>query len=247
MIRGTTSRLIANSAARLAKPTAILRNHHRASLLGRFSTSCRPLLHNAHKNQNLAFLSASSSIVPSLWTATETRKAQQSPHVLLQTSRSFASSGQPPRNSGGGGSPQLPPWMHPDSNKPGHYLEQYTTDLTALAAEGKLDPVIGRHEEIRRCLQILARRTKSNPVLIGDAGVGKSAIAEGLAQRIQSGQVPESMKDKRVLSLDLAALTAGTYSSVGHVCLLQHLWCIVSHIVFIVLVIANRRWCARTV
>jgi ATP-dependent Clp protease ATP-binding subunit ClpB len=103
----------------------------------------------------------------------------------------------------------LPPWMHPESNQPGHYLQQYTTDLTQLAAQGKLDPVIGRHEEIRRCLQILARRTKSNPVLIGEAGVGKSAIAEGLAQRIHSGQVPDSMKDKRVLSLDLAALTAG--------------------------------------
>lgn len=121
--------------------------------------------------------------------------------------RSFSS--QPPNNNRG--QSQLPPWMHPESNKPGHYLEQYTTDLTALAAAGKLDPVIGRHEEIRRCLQILARRTKSNPVLIGEAGVGKTAIAEGLAQRIQTGQVPESMKDKRVLSLDLAALTAGSF------------------------------------
>ena len=63
-----------------------------------------------------------------------------------------------------GGSQQLPPWMHPESNKPGHYLEQYCMDLTALAESNKLDPVIGRHEEIRRCLQILARRTKSNPV-----------------------------------------------------------------------------------
>ncbi len=88
-------------------------------------------------------------------------------------------------------------------------MEQYTIDLTALAAQHQLDPVIGRQDEIRRCLQILARRTKCNPVLIGEAGVGKTAIAEGLAQRIQSGQVPESMKTKRVLSLDLAAVTAG--------------------------------------
>ena len=78
-----------------------------------------------------------------------------------------------------------------------------------MAAQHQLDPVIGRQDEIRRCLQILARRTKCNPVLIGEAGVGKTAIAEGLAQRIQSGQVPESMKTKRVLSLDLAAVTAG--------------------------------------
>jgi ATP-dependent Clp protease ATP-binding subunit ClpB len=99
--------------------------------------------------------------------------------------------------------------MHPQSHQPGHYLEQYTIDLTALAEQHKLDPVIGRQDEIRRCLQILARRTKCNPVLIGEAGVGKTAIAEGLAQRIQSGQVPESMKSKRVLSLDLSAVTAG--------------------------------------
>lgn len=111
----------------------------------------------------------------------------------------------PPGNS----QQPLPPWMHPGSNQPGHYLEQYCTDITELASNNKLDPIIGRHDEIQRCLQILARRTKSNPVLIGEAGVGKTAIVEGLAQRIHSGQVPDSMKDKRVLSLDLAALTAG--------------------------------------
>jgi len=78
-----------------------------------------------------------------------------------------------------------------------------------MAAEDKLDPVIGRHDEIRRCLQILARRTKNNPVLIGEAGVGKTALAEAIAQRIQSGLVPESMKSKEVWSLDLASLMAG--------------------------------------
>ena len=88
-------------------------------------------------------------------------------------------------------------------------LEQYTVDLTAQAQQHKLDPIIGRHEEIRRCLQILARRTKNNPVLIGEAGVGKTAIAEGLAQRIVNGEVPESMKDKRVLRLDVTGLVSG--------------------------------------
>jgi ATP-dependent Clp protease ATP-binding subunit ClpB len=88
-------------------------------------------------------------------------------------------------------------------------LQQYGRDLTDLARRGKLDPVIGRDEEIRRVMQILARRTKNNPVLIGEPGVGKTAIVEGLAQRIASGDVPEILKPKRLVSLDLAALVAG--------------------------------------
>jgi len=88
-------------------------------------------------------------------------------------------------------------------------LEKYGRDLTAEARAGKLDPVIGRDEEIRRVMQVLSRRTKNNPVLIGEPGVGKTAIAEGLAQRIVRGDVPETLKDKRVVSLDLGALIAG--------------------------------------
>ena len=99
-----------------------------------------------------------------------------------------------------------------DQNPESKYqaLEKYGRDLTKLAAQGKLDPVIGRDEEIRRVIQVLSRRTKNNPVLIGEPGVGKTAIAEGLAQRVEQGDVPEGLKGKRVIALDLGALVAGT-------------------------------------
>lgn len=122
-----------------------------------------------------------------------------------QTQRSFSS--QPPPPGGGVNLGSI------FGERQQSYLEEFTIDLTQLAQDSasqkKSDPIIGRHEEIRRCLQILARRTKNNPILIGQPGVGKTAIAEGLAQRIVSGLVPESMKQKRVLSLDVAALISG--------------------------------------
>jgi ATP-dependent Clp protease ATP-binding subunit ClpB len=88
-------------------------------------------------------------------------------------------------------------------------LQRYARDLTELARRGKLDPVIGRDEEIRRVIQVLSRRTKNNPVLIGEPGVGKTAIVEGLARRVIEGDVPEGLKNKRVVSLDLGAMIAG--------------------------------------
>ncbi|HXG36607.1 MAG TPA: Clp protease N-terminal domain-containing protein, partial [Dehalococcoidia bacterium] len=89
-------------------------------------------------------------------------------------------------------------------------LERYSIDLTEAARQGKLDPVIGRQEEVKRVMQVLNRRTKNNPVIIGEAGVGKTAIVEGLAQRIVAGDVPENLKDKRLLALDIGAMVAGS-------------------------------------
>ncbi|MBY0400017.1 ATP-dependent Clp protease ATP-binding subunit, partial [Myxococcota bacterium] len=97
----------------------------------------------------------------------------------------------------------------PDPESKYQSLEKYGTDLTERARQGKLDPVIGRDEEIRRVVQVLSRRSKNNPVLIGEPGVGKTAIAEGLAQRVIAGDVPETLKNRRVISLDIGSLIAG--------------------------------------
>ena len=99
--------------------------------------------------------------------------------------------------------------MDPEADANRQALEKYCVDLTARAEDGKLDPVIGRDDEIRRTIQVLQRRTKNNPVLIGEPGVGKTAIIEGMAQRIVNGEVPEGLREKRILSLDLGALLAG--------------------------------------
>ncbi|KAI5481220.1 heat shock protein/chaperonin [Pseudohyphozyma bogoriensis] len=162
-------------------------------------------LHSRHRPLPLVVLPSHTSTTTSFATV---------PLRSISTSPPSRAPNQPPRGpggpGGGGGFPIGNIFGGQQQREPGKALEECGVDLTKLAQEGALDPVIGREEEIKRTIQILSRRTKNNPLLVGKAGVGKTAILEGLAQRIINGEVPESLKGRRLVSIDLSSIVAGS-------------------------------------
>eukprot|EP01087_Luapelamoeba_hula_P009226 TRINITY_DN2371_c2_g1_i2.p1 TRINITY_DN2371_c2_g1~~TRINITY_DN2371_c2_g1_i2.p1 ORF type:complete len:885 (+),score=198.60 TRINITY_DN2371_c2_g1_i2:88-2742(+) len=189
--------------------TTPLRTH---SLLG-----VRNALTNGHPHNNTHFTTSLSSAARRRpFTFTTSRGSTLTPCATMVAShlhaglvggdrRAFARNGP----GGGSGSQNNEPWVSPENMPSGDTIKKYCRDLTQAARDGKIDGAIGRDEIIRRTMQVLSRRTKNNPVLIGEPGVGKTAIAEGMAQRIANGDVPDSLKNKRVMALDLGLLLAG--------------------------------------